>query len=426
MFSPTGRFVAACIALASAVCATTLPRLVPSRRTGQLVSRGLDLLVPKQEAILSYSTAPHHPPAANVAFIAHPSIPILLLEDIEFVLEEIVCSSPQQNGRNLAVRFAVEDAFQAALDSWSTLDEFIVLTAHHGCNSYGDRGSWRTVAVVADAPSLTITLTVEPISMREVGRSFSVRYDHTGGSHDLLSRDEMAKRDIHSFDRVFTYAYNPTIDERLQLFPFQNLQVAESLLQQLDDANLNLTCVGCSLNTNVSLGLHFDVDIGDASCTVTNQSCFTLNQAAMNLTVQNMNLTAALEVALGKELSAAANYSIIRVPVAPALSIPNLIQLSPAIGLGVEFSLDVAAGINFTYGASGSISSGAFASVSLIDSSGQFNPTVRADGWDGSGVDQIPFRVNDGQFTVTTGLSFAPFAEVPFTILDTGAVLRIN
>lgn len=91
--------------------------------------------------------------------------------------------------------------------------------------------SHRAVAVVADAPGLTITLTVELISMREVGRSFSVRYDHTGGSHDLLSRDEMAKRDVHSFDRVFTYAYNPTIDERLQLFPFQDLQVAESLLQ---------------------------------------------------------------------------------------------------------------------------------------------------------------------------------------------------
>ena len=35
---------------------------------------------------------------------------------------------------------------------------------------------------------------------------------------------------------------------------------------------------------------------------------------------------------------------------------------------------------------------------------------------DGSGVDQIPFRVNDGQFAVTAGMALAPFAEIPFTI----------
>ena len=75
-----------------------------------------------------------------------------------------------------------------------------------------------------------------------------------------------------------------------------------------------LTCVDCSLHTNVSLGLHFDISINTltngTSCLVNaNQSCFSLNEAVMNLTVHDLNLTAALEVGMGKEVEVVANYT---------------------------------------------------------------------------------------------------------------------
>ncbi|KAI0086267.1 hypothetical protein BDY19DRAFT_371270 [Irpex rosettiformis] len=128
---------------ATVAWATNVPRLVPSRRADFLVSRGLDHVIPKQHALLSYSSAPHHSPAATVAFVAYPNRPILLLEDIDYFVEDIVCSSIPPDTNILTVRFADEDAFEAAAENWSQLDEFIILTAHYGCNPYTHRGSWR-------------------------------------------------------------------------------------------------------------------------------------------------------------------------------------------------------------------------------------------------------------------------------------------
>ena len=93
--------------------------------------------------------------------------------------------------------------------------------------------------MTGDNSTLTITLTVEPIHIREVGRSFSVRYNQ-GSSvsehnpDDVLSRGRdgsdkdlvvpgLAKRDNHSFDDVWTYGYNPDIEDRLTVFPIDGL-----------------------------------------------------------------------------------------------------------------------------------------------------------------------------------------------------------
>lgn len=63
------------------------------------------------------------------------------------------------------------------------------------------------------------------------------------------------------------------------------------------------------MQSNVAIGLDFQIDLGDASCVVdSDESCFTLSHAAMNLTVVELNQTAALEVSIGKALTAEANY----------------------------------------------------------------------------------------------------------------------
>lgn len=40
---------------------------------------------------------------------------------------------------------------------------------------------------------------------------------------------------------------------------------------------------------------------------------------------------------------------------APALNIPSLIDLGPAIGLEIAFEMDIQGSINFTYGAKGKV-----------------------------------------------------------------------
>lgn len=44
---------------------------------------------------------------------------------------------------------------------------------------------------------------------------------------------------------------------------------------------------------------------------------------------------------------------------------------------------------------------------------------------DRSGVSQIPFRLNNGEFNVTASVAFAPYVEVAFTVCEFIAIQRI-
>lgn len=80
------------------------------------------------------------------------------------------------------------------------------------------------------------------------------------------------------------------------------------IYRQLKDAEVDLTCNNCGLTSNLAIGVDFQVDILDPTCTNGTSSCFTLNTAAMNLTVQELALTTLLELSIGKELSAGTSY----------------------------------------------------------------------------------------------------------------------
>lgn len=65
----------------------------------------------------------------------------------------------------------------------------------------------------------TVTLIAKPISMREVGRSFHVRYAHTGAS-EWSTPQTIGPRDTHSIDvPLVHFDYEPKIPTRLALFP---------------------------------------------------------------------------------------------------------------------------------------------------------------------------------------------------------------
>ena len=77
--------------------------------------------------------------------------------------------------------------------------------------------------------------------------------------------------------------------------------------RQLTEAQVDLTCVNCGLRSNVSVGFDFQVDL-NASCLTNSSSCFQLTTVAMNMTIQELALSAALEVFIGKMISAGTNY----------------------------------------------------------------------------------------------------------------------
>ncbi len=91
-----------------------------------------------------YSIAVHHPPAASVSFTAHNGLPILLLEDLDYLFESVLCSENVNNHipGTMDLRFASADAFEEALDTWTDSGTFIVVTSHPSCNIANERGAW--------------------------------------------------------------------------------------------------------------------------------------------------------------------------------------------------------------------------------------------------------------------------------------------
>lgn len=109
---------------------------------------------------------------------------------------------------------------------------------------------------------------------------------------------------------------------------------------QLSVSGVELTCVDCVMNTNVSIGIDFAATL-NGDCLTTSDSCFSLDAAAMNFTVEDFEQVAALEVFIGANLTAGISYewgslhhtvmailivsfSVFSIPVGPALMVSEL------------------------------------------------------------------------------------------------------
>ena len=68
--------------------------------------------------------------------------------------------------------------------------------------------------------SLVISLVAEPVSLRDIIRSFSLKYEHNGpkawSGHELR---DIVQRDDHTEDKLIYAGFNPQLDARMPLFP---------------------------------------------------------------------------------------------------------------------------------------------------------------------------------------------------------------
>lgn len=89
--------------------------------------------------------ADYHAPSAYISFDAHEDYPILLLEDIEHLFSHIRCHemSPDNSEEiNLELIFTSHESYKVALQAWSGLQGFLVVTSHRTCNPKDERGAW--------------------------------------------------------------------------------------------------------------------------------------------------------------------------------------------------------------------------------------------------------------------------------------------
>ncbi|KAJ7292074.1 hypothetical protein C8J57DRAFT_1274569 [Mycena rebaudengoi] len=380
--------------------------LVPFKRrsTSSILSRAWKReLVPKRAVELYYGLETASYPSTALKFKAHSATPIILLEDIEDLVDNIFCHSPPGEKRaSVELNFRFKDAYLEALRSWSSHASFILVTSHLTCNLDLQRGAWVITGVEGHKNYPQIKLEAESLPMREMGDSFHISHTANGAS----SWGPSQGLDARAFDKVSTFTHDLGLAPRQQLFPIDIGLLQRSNSEEIRDvsttAGLQVFCVDCVSRTNFSVGLELDV---------TNLGT-TINQAHINITVEEFEHNVQLEFSLDGSVTFSKSVDVIRAPLPDlGITIPEIGSVGFFYGGAVSAELEIAGGLNFSIGAKTQVPPGATATFVMA---GDGNSS--ATGWDKASFELIPFRLNGGSFNATTRVSLSPFLEAEFSL----------
>ncbi|KAJ7204948.1 hypothetical protein GGX14DRAFT_459016 [Mycena pura] len=402
MWFPLSVFLYATFAAAVAETSPLLPFKTPASVYAR--STWKRNLAPKDVVSLSYAPAASHSPRSSLTFTANPEVPILLLEDIDFLVQTVECHySTEPDDSVVEITFTSEDAYDATLAAWSSLSKFMLVTSHQSCNPHDQRGAWLVSAAVGRPMEHSIVLQVQQVPLREIGWTFHISHAADGISGWESPRaGGLYGRDI---DKIFTLEPSVNFDQRQQLFPTDPNNTAISLLESKipNSAGLHVFCTDCVSTTNLSIGIEIDVELLD------------ITQAYINITVNDFQQDINLEFSFNDTASYHSTFDALVIPF-PGLgiSIADVVTVGFNFGGSVRMDLETSAALNFTVGASASIPSGAIGTLNMLH-----NNESSASGWDQATFDVHPFRVNGGTFSVTGDLSFSPFLEATLQVGDT-------
>ncbi|KAJ7450687.1 hypothetical protein B0H11DRAFT_2076875, partial [Mycena galericulata] len=397
-------------------------RLVPfkTRRSSSIRPRSWKReLVPKDTVDLEYGLEMATFPSTALKFTAHAETPIVLLEDIEYLVDTITCHpvSESSGGTVVELNFRSDETYAEALASWSSYQSFVLVTSHLTCNLDDRRGAWLITSVTGATNYPQIRLTAQSIPLRQMGASFRISHSATG----VVSSWRQPRALDARFDKVFDLGDVLDLAPRQQLFPvdsslLQQRSSSGAVLDVSDTSGLQVFCVNCVSRANLSVGMELDVGTLGTS----------ISAAHINVTVQQFEHDIQLEISLEGAASAQQSVDVIRTPLPDlGIDIPDIGSVGFFWGASIEASLDVTGGLNFTIGAKTSVPAGTAATFVMVG-----NTNSSATGWwDASTFDLIPFRLNSGSLNATAQLSLSPFLDAEISLLkelSADARLAIN
>ncbi|KAJ7635161.1 hypothetical protein FB45DRAFT_481771 [Roridomyces roridus] len=350
-------------------------------------------LLPKNVVSLAYALPGEPHPSSSLTFTAHKNIPILLLEDLDEIVESVVCH-PETSVVQLV--FDSQDASADTYAAWSSLNsQFILVTLHAGCNPAEERGAWMVSAVDEDSLH-SISLEAHSIPLREIGSSLHVSHVSGSVSTSFISQSTLQRR--FGIDQI--YPFNETIPfvPRQQLIPIDTTQFSTTANALLPDpAGLQVFCVNCVSMMDFSVGLELDVGLDELKPVV--------NEAWVNVTVNDFKHDISLEISMDAAHSWTDVFDVLMLPIDDlGVNVPVLGPLGFFWGGSIRTNITVESPLNFTVGASADIPTGATATFNATDIT-----ESSATGWDGASFDVHPFRLNSGSFSITAGVSLSPF-----------------
>ncbi|KAJ7746180.1 hypothetical protein DFH07DRAFT_963052 [Mycena maculata] len=387
-------------------------------------------LVPKDVVNLEYGMELAEFPSTALKFTAHADMPIVLLEDIEYLVDAVICHVTY--GVPTAVvelNFRSDNAYTEALNSWSP--PFILVTSHLTCNLDDRRGAWLVTGVKGKENYPQIKLTAQSMPLREMGASFLISHSAEGISSAWRQPHALNAR----IDKVFDFGHVLNLAPRQQLFPLTSglldARSTDEVLDVSDAGGVQVFCVNCVSTTNFSVGMELEVtDLGAS-----------ISAAHINITVLQFEQDIQLEISLDGTASFNQSVDVIRTPlpglaldvnisvVLPSFSvsigsiqIPEIGSVGFFFGGAVSASLDVVGGLNFSIGARTSVQPGATATFVMVGDSNS-----SAAGWDSPTFELIPFRLNSGSLNTTAQLSLSPFLDAEIALLsDDAADARLS
>nr|GAT59081.1 predicted protein [Mycena chlorophos] len=430
-------FIPTFILLWFALSASATSTLVPFKRSPSLYARSTWKrdIVPRDVVSLQYSQVGASRPSTSLTFPAQPQTPIMLLEDIDFLIDTVACTT---DNSIIAITFGSDDAYAATFAAWSSLEQFMLVTAHFGCNPHDQRGAWRVLGVVGENDTHRVVLAVQPVPLRRLGEGY--RIIHNTGSFTALlgSNGSVSYRVVESvvaawgmnnspqllrraeIDNVTQFDWSIDFEPRQQLIPITNTQLGSiALVQDVEDdipEGLEVFCTNCVSTTKFSIGMELLV-----SPALSLSDPLEVEKAYVNLTIEQFEQDISLEISFNDSMHYSKDIDIMLIPFPDlGMSISGVADVGFFWGGAVRGDLDIGGELNFTVGASTTIPSGTSATFNFLNESS-------ASGWDDGTFDVHPFRLNSGQFSATGNLALSPFLQAAINIDDSigGATGRV-
>ncbi|KAJ7364755.1 hypothetical protein DFH08DRAFT_276822 [Mycena albidolilacea] len=382
--------------------------LVPYKHTPRVLPRSTwkREIVPQDIVILPYAPEGAHRPTSSLTFSAYENVPLLALEDIEFLIETVVCDiTLDKEDAMVEIVFASEDAYAMVEATWSSLSKFILVTSHSTCNPSDRRSAWMVSSVEGEDFKNAISLEVSAMPLRTIGSSFHISHASDSVSTRWRSRNapQRQRRDV---DQIIPFNQTLDFEPRQQLLPF-DLSLIDSSLNDLepDPLGLQVFCVDCVSELDFSVGL--EIDISDT---------LSVTAAWINVTINDFHHDINLEISLDAAHTFNKGYDVLLKAIPDlGFSLHDVATIGFFWGGAIRADLTVEAAVNFTVGVSADIPKGAKATFVATDIE-----QSSASGWDKAKFDIHPFRLNSGSFSVTAGISLSPFLDATISF-GTGA-----